>query len=411
MVQVAQIHIAPICLLLVIASSCFAKQDLAVGFEAADVDRSGDVSAKEMKSYLSARIQDEDLEYDKIFAQMDSDSSGQISEDEFKKRHAAIEQVVGSDRGKDFCDPGKDYVLWKGHGHSTNDSKIMAAVIHRFEDLVKRDSVDWPEHLDLSNVPTSLKGKLPFNKSLMNLPTTDDLLRATVIMCGGSGMGFFTSGGVLVSEDGLVLTNYHVAEYMSEGRMAAMSTDGKCHPVVEFLAGNQDRDVALVRIKGEGFTHVNIASEQIPIGGNLEMIHHSENRFFTYDRGYVMRYPVLGSHPWMEISADYAPGASGCGIFNKKRELVGLVSIIQYGDGPALAAELDMSSDDFSDAESDEAAQEGEEMRSMDAMLLVKHAVPLSAIRNLWNPDDLPKKKKNRRMRKAVRELESTDAH
>jgi hypothetical protein len=121
------------------------------------------------------------------------------------------------------------------------------------------------------------------------------------------------------------------------------------------------------------------------------MVHHSGNRFFTYDRGYIMRFPVLGKYPWMEISADYAPGGSGCGIFNEKRELIGLVSIIQYGDGPTLSEDFDVQADEGWIEEGDTV---DENMQSMDSMLLLKHAVPLSAIRSLWenaNTDDSPK--------------------
>ncbi|MFO0942190.1 MAG: hypothetical protein U0930_15750 [Pirellulales bacterium] len=41
----------------------------------------------------------------------------------------------------------------------------------------------------------------------------------------------------------------------------------------------------------------------------------------------------------MEISAPFAPGGSGCGIFNQELQLIGLVCYISIGDGPSIASE------------------------------------------------------------------------
>jgi hypothetical protein len=85
----------------------------------------------------------------------------------------------------------------------------------------------------------------------------------------------------------------------------------------------------------------------------------------------------------MEISADYAPGGSGCGIFNDKHELVGLVSSIAYGDGPMLAdQDFDMEFDDQTQPGEDEEMNDDDFIE--DGLLLVKHAVPLTAIQGLW---------------------------
>ncbi len=387
--------------------NCRAWQEPKVGFEPADTDRSGGVSPLEMEIYLSDRLHDEDLRHGEIFANIDADKNGSISKAEFENRHEAIENAMGAgylggDAFDHPDDPGKDFVPCLGLDQPTHDGKIMGAVFHRFIGLVEDASIKWPPRTKLSRVPESLDVNL-VQQGNFEEPSVRNLIDATVIVSGGNEMGFFTAGAVLISEDGLALTNYHVAEFLEEGKMAGMTADGKCHPVVEFLAGNQDRDVALIRLKGNGFSFVKVAANSPKVGDNLEMIHHSENRFFTYDRGYVMRHPVLGEYPWMEISADYAPGGSGCGIYNDKRELVGLVSIIQYGDGPTLAESLDMESDDESWFGQD-GNEDDQNMQAGKAMLLVKHAVPLSAIRSLWKDSVKPTESKTQ---KAKRKLQS----
>ena len=363
-------------------------QQLPVGFGAADADGSGAVSAMELESYLSERLQDS-LPYQKIFEKLDSDSNGLVTEPEFDNRHAVIEHFMGEGYFgggsiEDFDDPGKDFVPYQGLNQPTHDGKIMGAIIHRFEELAEDDSVNWPKAIKLNDVPKSWPQSFDQSPS-QEKSSVKDLIDATVVIGGGTGPDFFTAGAVLISEDGLAVTNYHVAEFLESGKMAGLTSDGKCCPVIEFLAGNAQRDVALIRLKGTGFAHVKIAKANPNVGDDIEVLHHSENRFFTYDRGYVMRYPTLGDQPWMEISADYAPGGSGCGIYNGKRELVGLVSIIQYGDGPSLSSNFDMSGEGGSPEEFQGDVND-ERMMVDESMLMMKHAVPLTAIRSLLKP-------------------------
>ena len=284
---------------------------------------------------------------------------------------------------------------YQGVDKATHDGKIMSAVVHRFAEMFKNESVDWPESTSLQDTPETLGHALQRQTNAKEV-SVRNLVDATLIVGGGRGTAMFTAGAVMISEDGLAVTNYHVAEFLKEGRMAGLTADGKCYPVVELLAGNLDRDVALIRLKGNGFAHVNIAAKPPGVGDSIEVLHHSENRFYTYDRGYVMRYPTLGKNPWMEISADYAPGGSGCGIYNRDRELVGLVSIIQYGDGPSLAMEFDMRVEDGGEfgqkGHGDE--EKGMSMIPDESMLMMKHAVPLSAIHSLWNESARTEKKK-----------------
>jgi hypothetical protein len=127
-----------------------------------------------------------------------------------------------------------------------------------------------------------------------------------------------------------------------------------------------------------------LASAVPAMADDLVVLHHTENRFFTYDRGYVKRYPRIGSHPWMEISADYAPGGSGCGIFNSRHELVGLVSVIAMGDGPMIASSDLMGEEAETEGWGEDETESGESGAAPGA-LVVKLAVPLTAIRELLN--------------------------
>lgn len=353
--------------------------ELAIGFDAADADGDGGVSAKEMKKYLRLRLQTK-LPFRKIFKALDSNGDESLSEEEFELRHDVLDEFMGPEVGEEPEDPGDGYVLFSGADQPVDDRKVFGAVFHRYQDALA-ETRDW-DAIDLDAVPQSVTGTAPRSdsgSSKTERASIDDLAKSTVVFVGG-GDFLFTAGAVLVSKDGLAVTNYHVAESLNESACFGVTHDGKTHRVIEFVAGNRDRDVALVRLEGDRFHYAPIALETPAAGDDLEMIHHSENRFFTYDRGYVMRHPVIGKHPWMEVSMDYAPGGSGCGIFNQDRQLVGLVSTIQFGDGPSIAEPFT----EWDESES-ESKQEDSWNYEDDAIIMVKQAVSLSAIRSLWN--------------------------
>jgi len=370
-----------------------------VGFEFADGDGNGFVSRKELKAYLNQRLQDEQLPHGKVFSKLDADSDKRLTEAEFEKRQDVIMDIMGEDYFSSMqmpTDPGPDFKPLDNFGASIDDRDVFAASFYRYQKMLRSGKKNG-EKVDLSKVPMSIAGKALSITSPLGSPNSSsgqngqssktslsDLYKASVILVGG-GNDFFAAGGVIVGQDGIVVTNYHVAEMMSEGAMMAMAHDGKTYRVVEFLAGNEQRDVALVRIAGSGFTPAKIATRIPQPGDDLEMIHHSESRFFTYDRGYLLRHAIVGKDPWMEVSMDYAPGGSGCGIFNDQRELVGLVSTIKFGDGMSLAEPFDEFLDGQAVAGSDNASDDeyGEE-----GIIMVKQAVSLSAIHSLWSPAD-----------------------
>ena len=377
-----------ISLSLALHSNCFAQLrngppadgSLPIGFAAADEDSDGCVTKTELTKYLEARLVGAKIPFAKVFEQLDKDKNDSLSKLEFAKRQLVLEEILGPMGGGPMPkDPGKGFVFLKSLRLPIDDRGIQAAVFHRSMEL----SSNGRENKSVKKVPKACKLKRP------SLPTPHDktnpirrLADATLILSGGSDGDFFTGGAVVVSKDGLAVTNYHIAQVLKKGQLIGFTSDGKPHRVTEWLAGDKVRDVALIRLEGAGFTPVPIAKETPSAGENIEMIHHSEERFYTYDRGYIMRYPMVGNHPWMEISADYAPGGSGCGIFNRNHELIGLVSMIKFGSGPMLGEEFDMDESEFGGANQDMEldAHQG----PPQGMLLVKHAVPLSAIRGLW---------------------------
>ncbi len=145
------------------------------------------------------------------------------------------------------------------------------------------------------------------------------------------------AGGVVVSDDGLVLTNYHVVEQKRKGTegMVAVSHDGLGFPIVEVLSASKSDDVALIRLGGDvgKLRPANIAKNQPAQMTPVNVLSHPHRHYFVLTEGKVSRFVYDSRRSrsdtvWMEITAEFGAGSSGADIFNDQGQVVGLVSTI-----------------------------------------------------------------------------------
>lgn len=354
------------------------------GFESADANGDAVISMDEMLGYLRPHVTNESLDLGLIFRELDSDGDGQLAPAEFATWRRVLESYQGETEVYVPADPGVGYVPFQGLDRPIDDRGVFGAIYHRYLEQVER-SAEWRvAGWRRTNVNRAAREvALPWPVVSVEKPAVERLVQATLVIGGGgSADDFFTGGAVLISPDGYALTNFHIAEAFNQ-KLVALLADGRVVRVMKLVAGNRDTDVAIIQLEGENFPWVPVATAAPAMGDDLVVVHHTENRFFTYDRGYVKRYPQIGSYPWMEISADYAPGGSGCGIFNSRHELVGLVSVIAMGDGPDMASTDLMSQEESEDWGADAESEEGE-LELGPGALVVKLAVPWMAVRDLF---------------------------
>lgn len=144
------------------------------------------------------------------------------------------------------------------------------------------------------------------------------------------------SGGVVISQDGLVLTNHHVLKRKEDEKvqeMVVMNHLGQCFAIEQVLAAWESADVALIKIKsGEKFDPVPLAISNPKPLSEVVVMSHPHNEFFVVTTGLASRLtkPTMegDSNTWLEITAEFSGGSSGSGVFNSQGELVGLVSRI-----------------------------------------------------------------------------------
>ena len=137
------------------------------------------------------------------------------------------------------------------------------------------------------------------------------------------------ASGFVITESGVAVTNYHVVNQPDRITAVAMTLSGDIYPVLKVLAASEADDLAVVQLDGSGFTPLPVAREAAPVGSDVSVISHPDNRLYTLSRGIVSRYGVSrrGGRDGtsMQITADYARGSSGAPVLNDRGEVVGVV--------------------------------------------------------------------------------------
>ena len=136
------------------------------------------------------------------------------------------------------------------------------------------------------------------------------------------------AGGVLISPDGLALTNYHVLDSRQGIVFGAMTSEGAVFALDEVIASSKKNDIALIRLRGAKDLPSVSLNETVATGDELFVISHPDGFFHSLTKGYLSRKYLTPKEkiPRLQITADFAKGSSGAGIFNRAGELIGLAT-------------------------------------------------------------------------------------
>jgi serine protease Do len=137
----------------------------------------------------------------------------------------------------------------------------------------------------------------------------------------------------ILSEDGVMVTNYHVFENAKHSGWGVLLRDGRVCAVKEVLAADKSADIAIFRVEGEGFNALKLGEPQ-KVGGEAHIIAHPDSRFFTYTAGVVSRYYAARTSKtaktiWMAVTAEFARGSSGGPVLDECGNVVGMVANTQ----------------------------------------------------------------------------------
>ncbi|MBL9082058.1 MAG: trypsin-like peptidase domain-containing protein [Planctomycetales bacterium] len=137
------------------------------------------------------------------------------------------------------------------------------------------------------------------------------------------------AAGVIVDPAGVIATAYHVMDKPDAVSRCIATAQGDCYPIVEIVAADKSRDVALIKVAAEGLSASPLSTSD-DVGAPLTIISHPGAEFFSVTEGTLRRYQAALLYgvevEQMLVTADFTDGASGGPIFNRHGEVAGIVS-------------------------------------------------------------------------------------
>ena len=140
-----------------------------------------------------------------------------------------------------------------------------------------------------------------------------------------------TASAFAIRKDGVIVTNYHVLEKNEGEILGAMDFEGNVFAVEEVLAANKEDDLAILKLRNAELTPMALG-KPANVGTDVWVISHPDRRMYTMTKGMVSRYYKILENDHqktghrMSITADYAKGSSGAPVFNRKVQVLGVVS-------------------------------------------------------------------------------------
>ena len=139
-----------------------------------------------------------------------------------------------------------------------------------------------------------------------------------------------TASAFAIRKDGIIVTNHHVLEKDDGEILGAMDYKGNVYSIEKVLAANEEDDLAILKLRNAELTPMALG-KPANVGADVWVVSHPDRKMYMMTKGMVSRYNIIldkNRKPGrrMSITADYAKGSSGAPVFNRKGQVVGVVS-------------------------------------------------------------------------------------
>lgn len=142
-----------------------------------------------------------------------------------------------------------------------------------------------------------------------------------------------------MSEDGIMVTNYHIFRSALEEGVAVVGHDMEIYPISEVLIVDKVADFAIFKVKlpeGAKLKTFPIGESATP-GDQIHLVSNPLSDYYYYNKGYVGGYKIQKNSTinnprkglWMRTEISYRGGSSGGAMYNDNGEAVGMVCYIR----------------------------------------------------------------------------------
>jgi S1-C subfamily serine protease len=140
---------------------------------------------------------------------------------------------------------------------------------------------------------------------------------------GPNGVRISTASGFIVSDNGRILTSFHVIQNCAS--MSVRLSNGDAYDSVNVVDSDERKDIALVRIKAVSLPVIALGdSDAIQVGQKIYSIGNPSGLQNTLQEGLVSGTLPLPGYRLMQVSASLNPGNSGGPILNDRCQVVGI---------------------------------------------------------------------------------------
>jgi len=148
-----------------------------------------------------------------------------------------------------------------------------------------------------------------------------------VVTYNEKGEAISQGSGFIVSEDGAVVTNYHV---ISNARDIKVKAGDKILDVEGLILADKENDLVILKIKGEKFPVVKLGDiARINIGEKVYVISSPQGLENTVSDGILSGIrEITSDKKILQITAPISSGSSGSPVFNSNGEVIGIATFI-----------------------------------------------------------------------------------
>jgi len=180
--------------------------------------------------------------------------------------------------------------------------------------------------------PSNLAQSASAKKDIPTIAKLANQSIVSIVMSDKNGNPIAQGSGFLATNDGLIVTNYHV---ISEGSSAvAKLPDGAFYAIDGVLNFEKARDVAVIKAHGKSFKPVVLGdSDRVQVGEEVVAIGSPLSLESTVSNGIVSAVRTIADQggKFLQITAPISPGSSGGPLFNMAGEVVGITTMYVKG--------------------------------------------------------------------------------
>lgn len=155
------------------------------------------------------------------------------------------------------------------------------------------------------------------------------------------GKAVFQGTGFIVSQDGRILTNYHVIQH---GKTATVTlANGDAYDNVSVFEVDKRKDIALIKINAVELAPLRLGrSSSVEIGEQVFALTNPQGLQNSLSEGLVSAIRQMDGYRAIQLTAPISAGSSGGPVFNTKGEVIGIAQgSYQKGQNLNLAIPID----------------------------------------------------------------------